>query len=210
MLTTLVGLGVILLSVVLIARSWMNKNTAIFTTTTSPQNTYSVNLKGAKGRPFLLPYAVSADVYKLGEPYVTTVLLHEAWDFMDESFELAYPEMRWVGNNVVEFYGPHDLGNDVLIVQNRSSKPVKCLSVYRGNKFLVMDLRPGASLSLQVPKTNSDSQWMTLDGVLEDGTRIRRHYETYGRRNTKEADCTYVASIFDSGATIETRMPGCQ
>src|SRR5688572_32469832 len=56
------------------------------TTTTAPQHTYKVNLKGAKGRPLLIPYTVSDDLFKTGEPYVTDVLLHEAWAAIDLSF----------------------------------------------------------------------------------------------------------------------------
>lgn len=209
-LTFLVSAGVILFISVLGVRAWINNKTAIFTSTTSPQNTYTVNLKGAKGRPLLIPYWVQADVYKIGEPYVADVLLHEAWDAFDLSFEAGFPEIRWPANNVVEFYRPQyfEDGNDILIVQNRSSRSVKCLFISAVSKFLFMDLRPGASLSLKAPKPRSEWQWIVLEGVLDDGTKIPRQANNF-RQHRRRENCTYLLSVLESGSAIETRMAGC-
>lgn len=210
-LTFLVSLVVALLVSVLGVRAWINKKTAVFTSTTSPQNTYAINLKGAKGRPLLIPYWVHADVYKIGEPYVADVLLHEAGDAFDLSFELGFPQIRWPANNIVEFYRAeyYEDGNDILIVQNRSSRPLKCLFISAVSKFLVMDMRPGASLSLKAPKPRSDWQWIVLEGVLDDGTKIPRHARDF-RQHRKRENCTYLLSVLESGSTLETRMAGCQ
>src|SRR5687767_377213 len=207
----LVSIGVILFVSVLGVRAWINKKTAVFTSTTSPQNTYTVNLKGAKGRPLLIPYWVHADVYKMGEPYVADVFLHEAWDALDLSFELGFPEIRWPANNVVEFYRPQyfEDGNDIFIVQNRSGKPLKSLFVHAVSTFLVVDMRPAASLSLKAPKARSDWQWIVLEGLHNDGTKIPRHDKSFRQRRQKES-CTYLLSIFESGAAIEPRTAGCQ
>jgi hypothetical protein len=204
--TVLVGLIVVLLAAVLGVSAWVNKRTAVFTTTTSPQNTYSVNLKGAKGRPLLIPYWVSADVYKMGEPYVADVLLHEAWDAFDLSFELGFPETRWPANNIVEFYRPQyfEKGNDILIVQNRSAKRLNCLFIDAVSKYLIIDMRPGASLSLNIPKSRATWHWIGFEGVLEDGTKIQRAYKDFNR-----SGCAYLLSIVESGSALETRMTGC-
>jgi|SRR5687767_16023309 len=202
-LTFLVSVAVILFVSVLGVRAWINKKTAVFTSTTSPQHTYTVNLKGAKGRPLLIPYTVSADLFKTGEPYVTDVRLHEAWDAFDLSFEAGFPEIRWPANNVVEFYRPEyfEDGNNLLIVQNRSGKPVKCLFIDAVSKFLAVDIRPGASLSLRVPKPRGDWQWIGLEGALDDGTKISHRYNK--PRWRKKENCTYLISIFESGAAID-------
>ncbi|HEU4869854.1 MAG TPA: hypothetical protein VFT08_03315 [Pyrinomonadaceae bacterium] len=207
---SLVVLGVVLLVAVLGARAWINNKTAVFTRTTSPQNTYSVSLKGAKGRPLLIPYWVRADVYKMGQPYVADVWLHEAWDPFDLSFEAGFPKIRWPANNVVEFYRPENFenGNDVIIVQNRSGKLIRCLFVRSVSKFLVLDFRPEASLNLKVPKTKGDSQWFLFEGILDDGTNIPRKHGDFDRRGTRERDCTYLLSIVESGSAIE--LSGCQ
>jgi len=209
-LTVLVGLVIVLLVAVFGARAWINKRTAVFTTTTSPQGTYSINLKGAKGRPLLIPYLVRADVYKMGEPLVADVLLHEAWDAFDCSFELGFPEIRWPANNVVEFYGPgfYEDGNDILIIQNRSGKAVNCLYIDSVSKFIVVDMRPGASLSLKVPIPRTDWPWFGYEGVLDDGTPIPPKFDNFNRRSPT-TDCTYVLSILESGSMIETRTAGC-
>lgn len=210
-LTFLVSVAVILFVSVLGVRAWINKKTAVFTSTTSPQNTYTVNLKGAKGRPLLIPYWVHADIYKMGEPYVADVFLHKAWDAFDLSFEAGFPEIRWPANNVVEFYRPEyfEDGNDILIVQNRSGKPLKSLFVHAVSTFLVVDMRPGASLSLKAPKPRGDWQWIVLEGVLDDGTKIPRH-DTDFRQHRKRESCTYLLSSLESGSAIEARTAGCQ
>jgi len=210
-ITSLVILSVVLLVAVLGARAWINKKTAVFATTTSPQSTYSINLKGAKGRPFLIPYLVRADVYKMGKPVAADVLLHEAWDAFDLSFELGFPEIRWPANNVVEFYRPEDFedGNDVLIVQNRSGKALGTLFIDTESKFLVIDMRPAASLSLKVPKPRGDWAWFGFEGVLDDGTTIPRNFQQFNYRASQKTDCTYVLSILESGSMIETRTAGC-
>ena len=209
-LTVLVCLAGVSLVAVLGLRAWINKNSAVFTTTISPQNTYSLNLKGAKQRPFLLPFSVSADVYKMGELFVTDVWLHTAWDAFDLSFELGYPDIRWPANNVVEFYRPDYFadGSDLLIIQNRSGQPVKCLLIEAVNKFLVFDMRPGASLSVHVPKSRGDWQWFALEGVVADGTRIPRNNASF-RSNNKQVRCTYLITLLDSGSTFEARTNGC-
>lgn len=209
-LTFLVSVGVILFISVLGVRAWIDKKTAVFTSTTSPQKIYTVNLKGAKGRPLLIPYWVHADVYKMGEPYVADVFLHEAWDAFDLSFEAGFPEIRWPTNNVVEFYRPEyfEDGNDILIVQNRSGKPLKSLFVHAVSKFLVVDMRPGASLSLKAPKARGDWQWIALEGLLDDGTKIPRHDRNFRQHRQRES-CTYLLSVLESGSAIETRMTGC-
>src|SRR5688500_19271050 len=119
----------------------------------------------------------------MGQPYVADVFLHEAWDALDLSFELGFPEIRWPANNVVEFYRPQyfEDGNDIFIVQNRSGKPLKSLFVHAVSTFLVVDMRPAASLSLKAPKARSDWQWIVLEGLHDDGTKIPRHDKSFRR-----------------------------
>ena len=143
---------------------------------------------------------------------IADVLLHVAWDAFDLSFESGFPELRWPTNNVVEFYRPENFenGNDVIIVQNRSRKPIRCLFIHAVSNFLVLDLRPGASLGLKVPKSKGDSQWFGFEGILDDGTNVPRKFEDFNRTGTRTVNCTYELSILESGSTIETRMIGCQ
>jgi hypothetical protein len=126
------------------------------------------------------------------------------------SFESGFPDISWTGNNVVDFFTPQTFenGNDVIMVQNRSGKPVSCLFINAVSKFLVLDMRPGASLSIKAPKTKGDSHWIAVEGVLGDGTTIPRKHRDFDRRGTRERDCTYLLSIFESASAIE--MTGCQ
>src|SRR5687768_17984531 len=94
-----------------------------------------------------------------------------------------------------------DWSSDVCSSDLRSGKPVKCLFIDAVSKFLAVDIRSGASLSLRVPKPRGDWQWIGLEGALDDGTKISHRYNK--PRWRKKENCTYLISIFESGAAID-------
>lgn len=141
---------------------WLDSR--LIQTLDSPSGNYSVRLFGQKERPILLTVSIYFEVLKGGKSYWNTELLHSG-DAMDLSFELGWPESRWVQENVVEFYRPEDLaGNtgDQLEVVNLSERPLKHLRIESGSKVLAFDIEPGASVLVAIPKAKGDycSTWM--------------------------------------------------
>ena len=57
---------------------------------------------------------VRADVSKAGQLFVSDIWLHRAEDSFDLSFEAGFPDVRWLTDNIVEFYRPEyfDQGAD--------------------------------------------------------------------------------------------------
>jgi hypothetical protein len=153
---------------------WINSKRAVFLRTASPGNTYTINLKGDKSRAFIIPNEVRADVFKLGQPFVSDIWLHSALDAFDLSFEAGFPDVRWLGESTVEFYRAQyfEDGMDSLLVSNKAEKSVKYLRVQSENTFLLFDMQSGTSISLVLPAPRGDSQWIAVEGAFTDGTEI--------------------------------------
>lgn len=167
-----VVLGV--LALIVVGRFWIKERTKEFLTTTSPDHTYTVRLKGNKGRPLIIPNEVRADVSKAGQLFVSDIWLHQTEDSFDLSFEAGFPDVRWLTDNIVEFYRPEyfDRGADSLTVDNNAGKLIKYLRVQSENRFLIFELGSGKSISLKIPAARGDSQWIGVAGAFADGIEI--------------------------------------
>lgn len=198
---TFVVLGVLVLIVV--GRLWIKQRTQEFLTTASLDQTYTVRLKGNKGRPLIIPNEVRADVFKAGQLFVSDIGLHQTGDSFDLSFEAGFPEVRWLTDNVVEFYRPQyfDLGVDSLTVENKTGKPIKYLRVQSVNKFLIFELGAGKSISLKIPAARSDSQWIVVAGVFADGLEIPFKSGSFAKRQHSN----YHIGVALSDTTIDAQ-----
>jgi len=188
-------------------RFWMNSKHAVFLRTTSPNNTYSVVLKGDKGRPWIIPRTVSADVFKHGQPSISDIWLHTTYDALDLSFEAGFPNVIWLDDSTVEFYRPQYYadGADSLIVSNRAAKSIAYLRIQSVNKFLLFDIQPGATILLEVPAPRSDSQYIGLQGTFTGDEQISFNSKDFDRRSTHRKRFVYQISIDESGSSIATK-----
>lgn len=200
---TFVLLGVCAL--LLLGRFWIKSQHKVFLKTTSPDHTYTVSLKGNKGRPWIIPYNVRADVSKAGQPLLSDIWLHSAGDAFDLSFESGFPDVRWLTDNIVEFYRAEyfEWGADSLRVENKAGKPIKYLCVQSVNKFLTFDLRSGALISVKIPAPRSDYQWIGIEGAFSDGASIPFYSRSFDRRFRKSQDSIYQISVGEAGASID-------
>ena len=197
-----VGLSALILGVL-----WIKSKRAMFLTTASPHNTFSVKLKGDKGRPLIIPNEVRADVFKFGQPYISDIWLHSTGDSFDVSFESGFPNVRWLNDRTVEFYRPEyfEKGVDSLLVSNRAARTIKYIRVQSENKFLLFELPTGTSVSLNIPAPRGDSQWIALQGAFLDGKEIPFNSKTFNRRSTQRQHSVYEISIEESGSIIEAK-----
>lgn len=196
-------------AVVFGVRSWMNSKYGAFCRTTSPDNFYSVVLKGDKRRPWIIPSTVSADVFKSGQPFQSNIWLHSADDSFDLSFEAGFPNIRWLGNNTVEFYRPEYFkkGADSLVVFNAAATPIKYLRVQSVNRFLLFEIPPGASVALEIPSPRGDSQDIALEGSFTNDKQILFNSKSFNRRSTQRKRFAYEISIDESGCFIANKEP---
>lgn len=179
----------------------------MFFTTSSPNGTYSVSLKGDKGRPLIMRNEVRVDVSKVGQPFISDIWLHSAEDSFDLSFEAGFPEVRWRADNIVEFYRAQDFdaGRDSLLVENKASKPVRYLRIQSKNKFLLFEVHSGASVSLDIPAPRGDSQWIALQGAFADGSEIPFSSKSFEKRFSRKQHSIYQVSVGESNPTIQVK-----
>jgi hypothetical protein len=197
---TFVVLG--LCALIFLGRFWVHSQYKEFLTTTSPNHIYTVNLKGNKGRPLIIPNEVRADVSKAGQLFASDIWLHETTDSFDLSFEAGFPKVRWLTGNIVEFYRPEyfERGADLLMVENQAGKLIKYLRVQAENKFLVFELASGTSISLKIPAARGDSQWIAIEGAFADDEKIPFKSASFDKRQHSN----YHICIGPSDATINT------
>lgn len=136
---------------------------------------------------------------------MSDIWIHSTHNAFDLSFEAGFPDSRWLSENILEFYrGEYfDKGSDSLKIQNSSNRAVKFMRVQALNKFLVFDISPGASISLQIPAPRGDSQWIASEGSFDDNEKIDFHYKSFDRHSTQRVSCNYQILITPSGIRIE-------
>ncbi len=149
---------------------------SVWLTTSSPNKTYTVELTGDKSRGgFIIPSVVGYRVFKDNEIVAKNSSVHSG-DWMDISFELAYPEHAWVSENVLRFWRnphlPREIDKfDILLISNDTDKTIKYLEVKARDMFLVFDLQPNSTLRL----SSTHQSWnysIGIEGEFEDGRNI--------------------------------------
>lgn len=188
-------------------RLWLNTKYGEFLNTASPNNTYTVVLKGDRGRPWIIPSKVRADVFKLGQPFISDIQLHSTNDLFDLSFEAGFPNVRWLGDRTVEFYRAQhfEYGADALVVSNRAASSIQYLRVQAENKFLLFDMQAGATVSLEIPAPRGDWQDIALEGAFTGGQQIKFSSNSFERRSTQRKRSVYQIIVEESGSIIEAK-----
>ena len=182
----------------------LSSQPTVWLSTSSPDKTYTVELTGNKSRSFY--HAVRFNVIKNGQATVEDAHAHSG-DWMDISFELAYPERAWVDENVLRFWrGPERVeraGFDTLLIANKTNKAIKYLRVSAKDLFLVFDIQPGSTSRLS-PSRQSWQAWVDCDGEFEDGRRIRCDGVNFSHHDRSNEPLTYCMSVTDGRVAIES------
>jgi hypothetical protein len=197
--------GGCVLVLMVVAYYCLRATPSVFFTTSSPGGTYSVSLKGDKGRTLLLSHEVKADVLKSGRPFASNIFVHSSHNAFDLSFEAGFPNARWLSDNILEFYRQEyfEKGSDLLIVRNSTNRTVNYMRVQAVNKFLIFDIEPGSSISLQIPAPRGDSQWIALEGAFDDNQKIDFYHKSFDRSSTQRVRFDYQVLITPLGIQIE-------
>jgi hypothetical protein len=175
-----------------------------FFTTPSPGGTYTVELTGQKRRPLFFTNTVNYHVLKNGQPFIQSTYIHSG-DFMDISFELAYPNHRWVSGDTLQLYREqyfNDGRPDTLVVVNRAGQVIKHLKVASQDQFLFFDLQPGTEMKLLNSRPRGDYKGIDVVGEFYDGRRINSE-ETLRPGKELSDPFTYYIYINADGATFE-------
>lgn len=174
-----------------------------FFSTHSPDSTYTANLYGQKERPRFFTVEVEMEVLKNGTAFMPRDVIH-AGDFMDISFELAYPDHEWIGNRVLHLYDKEEFAADVLqeiSLINESGKDVRHLEIRSGDRYFLFDLNPGENLRLSAPPPKGDFASVWIGGEFEGGEQ----FSSGGTLRVKDKKHLPLFSIFiaSDGVNIE-------
>jgi hypothetical protein len=135
---------------------------------------------------------------------VTDRVAHSG-DWLDISFELAYPEHAWIAENVMRFWRKPDRvqddRSDTLLVSNGASKTVRYLRLKAKDMFFVFDIQSNSSMQLSFTH-QSEGNGIWCEGEFEDG----QHFE-YGvsfLESKMPGPLRYCLVLHDDGLTIES------
>jgi hypothetical protein len=161
------------LAVGMIIHRWFAKP-GVWLSSTSPNQKYTVELTGDKGRGgFLIYSTVKYNILVDGKPLTRDRLAHYG-DFMDISFELAYPEHAWIDEKTLRFWSNRHRREDnldTLLISNNTHKTVRFLRVTAWDMFFVFDVQPRAQLKLSFTH-RSEGKGISVEGEFEDGSLI--------------------------------------
>src|SRR5262245_2284647 len=94
----------VVVTLVGILAHWWFAGPVVWFSSSSPENSYKIELTGDKGRGgFFIPAVVKYNLIKNGHLLAENRKAHSG-DAMDISFELAYPEYTWINENVMRFW----------------------------------------------------------------------------------------------------------
>ena len=203
----LLGLGTVLvvtLSIGFIAYSWFSESPA-WLSTTSPNHTFTVELTGDKGRGgFIIDSVVKYRLLKNGNVFVKDRVAHSG-DWLDISFELAYPEHAWIGENVMRFWRkPNRIEedrSDALLISNESYKTVRYLRIKTKDMFFLFDIQPRSAMKLSFTH-QFEGNYIWCEGEFEDGQYFQYHVAFL--ESNVSGPLSYCLIIRDDRLTIES------
>lgn len=201
-LTGAVVLGVTLAAGIIIHR-WFGVS-AVWLSSTSPNQKYTVELTGDKGRGgFLLYSTVKYNILVDGKPLTRDRVAHYG-DFMDISFELAYPEHAWIDDKTLRFWSNRHRREDnldVLLISNDTDKAIKYLRIEAWEMFYVFDVQPRSQLKLSFTH-RAEGKGISVEGEFEGGSLI--DYGVWFLESGSPRPLGYCMRIDDDRVTINS------
>src|SRR5688572_6272636 len=172
LLTGAAALVVVLAAGVIIY--WWFAPSVVWLSSTSPTHKYTIELTGDKGRGgFIIYSTVKYNILVDGKPVTRDRLAHYG-DFMDISFELAYPEHAWIDDKTLRFWSNRHRREDnldTLLVSNNTDKVIRFLRIEAWDMFFVFDVQPRSHLKLSFTH-RSEGKGISVEGEFEDGSLI--------------------------------------
>jgi hypothetical protein len=181
---------------------------SVWLTTSSPNKTYTVEFTGDKGRGGIIySSVVGYKVIKDGDIIAQDSSVHSG-DWMDISFELAYPQQAWIDENVLRFWGDDNLREkrnkfDTLLISNETDRAIDYLEVKAKDLFLIFDMPPRSRMKLLFSHhTEGTGFW--VQGAFEDGKAFS--YGTSFRAIESNEQLQYCMSVNETGIRINRQQ----
>ena len=195
--------GALLASVVLYKT--MVRQPAAFLTTSSPDKRYKVDVTGQKERPRFFTVEVRFHVNKDATPYVSDKFLHSG-DSEDPSFEMLYPNHRWMNERTIQFYREEYFQAkppDTLVLTNNTGETIKYARIRSVDTVLVFDLKAGVTETLITPSSRGDLKWLEIDGEFVNGQQIVSMKKDIQVPRNSAGSTTYHVGIHNDRITVD-------
>ena len=184
------------------------KETEVLLTTTSPKGTYTVRLTGRAERPKLpfVSHQVLFSVTMGGEVALANKYLHSG-DWFDPSFGLAYPEHAWVSDQILKFYKNEFVSEGQygrILILNKTREIIQYLRVTSVDTFLVLDVQPESTTTMDVSAPRGDSVWIKVEGEFVGGRQIKGNGVGFLFPKGKHGPFAYYVYINENSLTIES------
>jgi hypothetical protein len=151
----------------------ISKPLPVFLTTSSPEKTYTVSLKGQKTQPLFFTVEVRFDVFKNGTPLLSDKFLYSA-DGLDFPFENQYPNHRWINEQSIKFYREEDFrerASNTMVVVNKSGKTIRFVQIESIDIVLIFEIQPGSAATIVTSRLGG-ADWFSIEGEFDDGRSI--------------------------------------
>lgn len=162
---------------------------------------------GEKKRPLFFTVEVRFNVLKNGTPFLSNHHLHSG-DSEDMSFEMGYPNHRWINESTVQFYREEyfkDGPPDNLIVVNSTGELIKYARIESVDKVLLFDLEPGSETKMVTPRPRGDSKWFDVAGEFSDGRKLIGANMNLPGQKDPTGPNTYYVYINADRTTLDVR-----
>jgi hypothetical protein len=183
---------------------WWFAESAVWLSSTSSNQKYTVELTGDKGRGgFFINAVVKYNLLKNAELIAKNRVAHSG-DAMDISFELAYPEHAWIDENTLRFWSNrHRIEDkwDTLLISNNTDKVIRYLRIEAWDMFFVFDVQPRSTLKLSFTH-RSEGKGLWAEGEFEDGSLIE--YGVGFPENQSREPLGYCMTIDGKRVTISS------
>lgn len=183
---------------------WWFAESVVWLSSRSPNQKYTVELTGDKGRGgFLIYSTVKYNILVNGKLLTRDRLVHYG-DSMDISFELAYPEHTWIDENTLRFWSNRHRREDnldTLLISNSTDKVIRFLRIKAWDMFFVFDVHPRSQLKLSFTH-RSEGKGISVEGEFEDGSLI--DYGVWFLENGRHDPLGYCMTIDYDRVTINS------
>jgi hypothetical protein len=186
-------------------RSQSKKAPDLNFTTTSPDQSYVVTVKGQSGPPDMpivqlnmTGHEVKADARMQGRVIFDGLLIYSG-DGYDEGFTSLYPNHRWVANSILEFgqevnFGQQQQSEIYVVNQTRDTIPYLRVRAGKYYLFLLFDLRPNSVNKLLV-HLEWWEQILGAEGRLGDGEGLSYRDVSFSAKDSNTTSAHYCVVI---------------
>ncbi len=182
-----------------------------FLTTSSPNETYTVEFQGNKYAPTIpfVDHETRFNLFKEGQ-YIVKGGYVDQYDWFDSDFAGMYPEYRWVTESALRIgkdISYSEKSTDSLIVVNKTSRSIRYLRIVAGDMLFIFEMPPNSKSWFPVPFLG-ELPWVTGEGDFSDNQKIKWDGVNFQNKDKLKHSLRYCISVENESVRIESPIMG--